>query len=108
MAGFSLHSDGEGHKCLTLGYDGEKQALGDDFTVTSGSYAPLAMNGREVYKFATREVRVKDVRRGCQDGADDRCRERPKFASRVSWASCLVQRWKSDGLTKCDFLSFHM
>ncbi|CAN0006643.1 unnamed protein product, partial [Choristocarpus tenellus] len=54
--GFSLHSDGGGHNCLTLGYNGEGQELGGKFSVSDGSYSTLGMNGREVYKFATREV----------------------------------------------------
>lgn len=55
-SGFSLHSDGAGHKCLTLGYNGEERGLGGEFAVTSGRYDTLGMNGRDVYKFATREV----------------------------------------------------
>lgn len=55
-SGFSLHSDGGGHESLTLGYDGEERKLGDKYTVTRGKYGSLGMNGREVYKFATREV----------------------------------------------------
>lgn len=41
---------------MTLGYDGEERKLGDKYTVTRGKYGSLGMNGREVYKFATREV----------------------------------------------------
>ncbi|CAN0425017.1 unnamed protein product, partial [Hapterophycus canaliculatus] len=56
--GFSLHSDGGGHKSLTLGYDGVERKLGaSKYAVTKGSYGSLGMEGREVYKFATREVR---------------------------------------------------
>lgn len=58
LTGFSLHSDGGGHKSLTLGYDGEERKLGDKYAVTRGSYGSLGMEGREVYKFATREVRT--------------------------------------------------
>lgn len=57
VTGFSLHSDGGGHGSLTLGYDGEERKLGDKYAVTEGKYGTLGMNGREVYKFATREVR---------------------------------------------------
>lgn len=56
-SGFSLHSDGGGHESLTLGYDGEERKLGENYAVTEGKYGSLGMNGREVYKFATREVR---------------------------------------------------
>ncbi|CAM9246187.1 unnamed protein product [Scytosiphon promiscuus] len=57
LLGFSLHSDGGGHKSLTLGYDGAERKLGaGKYAVTKGSYGSLGMEGREVYKFATREV----------------------------------------------------
>ncbi|CAM9650465.1 unnamed protein product [Pylaiella littoralis] len=56
LLGFSLHSDGGGHKSLTLSYDGEERNLGDNYAVSKGKYGTLGMNGREVYKFATREV----------------------------------------------------
>lgn len=58
VAGFSLHSDGGGHESLTLSYDGEERKLGDSYAVSKGRYGSLGMNGREVYKFATREVGV--------------------------------------------------
>ena len=58
--GFSLHSDGKGHGSLTLGYDGEERPLGDKYAVTKGKYGTLGMNGREVYKFATLEVRKRN------------------------------------------------
>eukprot|EP00752_Nemacystus_decipiens_P003059 g2836.t1 len=56
LLGFSLHSDGGGHESLTLGYDGDERKLGEKYAVTEGKYGSLGMNGREVYKFATREV----------------------------------------------------
>lgn len=65
--GFSLHSDGGGHKSLTLGYDGEERKLGDKYAVTKGRYGSLGMEGREVYKFATREVR-----KGKHEGGEKR------------------------------------
>lgn len=57
--GFSLHSDGAGHSCLTLGYNGEERAIGEKFAVTTGRYGTVGMNGREVYKFATREASLR-------------------------------------------------
>ena len=57
MLGFELHSDGKSQQNLCLGYDGSQVSLADGkHTVTSGAYKPISMNGREVYKFATREV----------------------------------------------------
>lgn len=64
VAGFALHSDGGGHKSLTLSYDGEERNLGDNYAVSKGKYGTLGMNGREVYKFATREVRETGGRGG--------------------------------------------
>eukprot|EP00611_Tribonema_gayanum_P016391 TRINITY_DN2855_c0_g1_i4.p1 TRINITY_DN2855_c0_g1~~TRINITY_DN2855_c0_g1_i4.p1 ORF type:complete len:316 (-),score=100.87 TRINITY_DN2855_c0_g1_i4:98-1045(-) len=57
VLGFALHSDGGGHESLKLGYKGTKETpLGGGKSVTTGQYAAISMNGREVYKFATREV----------------------------------------------------
>jgi 3-oxoacyl-[acyl-carrier-protein] synthase-3 len=57
LLGWAMHSDGGGHNCLTLEYQGEEKLLTQGKGVTSGrKFAPLQMNGREVYKFATREV----------------------------------------------------
>ncbi|CAM9601589.1 unnamed protein product [Chrysoparadoxa australica] len=79
VLGSSMHSDGRGHGKLALGYSGTERDLGDNgdlpyssylavftdhccasaaggFQVSSGGYQPISMNGREVYKFATREV----------------------------------------------------
>lgn len=57
VLGFELHSDGKSQQNLCLGYGGSQVSLADGkHTVTSGAYKPISMNGREVYKFATREV----------------------------------------------------
>ena len=42
---------------LTLPYSGKALPLAEGkHTVTSGAYAPIGMSGRDVYKFAMREV----------------------------------------------------
>jgi len=53
VLGYEMHSNGAGRQDLNLGYDGEEKDLASLATVTSGSYSPIAMNGKEVYKFAT-------------------------------------------------------
>mmetsp|Transcript_6254 Transcript_6254/g.14092 ORF Transcript_6254/g.14092 Transcript_6254/m.14092 type:complete len:280 (+) Transcript_6254:974-1813(+) len=59
LLGYSAHSDGEGYSKLNLEYSGSPNVVstpGDGTTLSSGSYKPISMEGREVYKFATREV----------------------------------------------------
>uniref|UniRef100_A0A7S1KKN6 beta-ketoacyl-[acyl-carrier-protein] synthase III n=1 Tax=Vitrella brassicaformis TaxID=1169539 RepID=A0A7S1KKN6_9ALVE len=61
ILGFSMKSDGRRREQLTLAYGGSDHVLntsefGDHHVVTRGSYKPIYMNGREVFKFATREV----------------------------------------------------
>jgi len=59
ILGSSVHSNGLGYKQLNCGYGGESLQIdtpGDGTKLSAGSYNRLAMNGKEVYKFATREV----------------------------------------------------
>ena len=59
VLGYAAHSNGLGYCDLQLGYNGAPRKVstpGHGTTVTSGSYGKVAMNGKEVYKFATREV----------------------------------------------------
>lgn len=59
ILGSSAHSNGLGYKELNCGYGGEARPVktpGDGVILSKGSYNRLAMNGKEVYKFATREV----------------------------------------------------
>lgn len=56
LLGFELCSDGTMNGCLTLGYQRHNTALIDDLTVQQGSFAPITMNGREVYRFAVNRV----------------------------------------------------
>jgi 3-oxoacyl-[acyl-carrier-protein] synthase III len=57
--------------CLHLErYNGAPRKVatpGDGTTLTSGSYTKIGMNGKEVYKFATREV--PDVLNECMEAA---------------------------------------
>jgi len=53
---FEMHSNGAGRTHLNLGYGGSERKLASVATVTCGAYAPINMNGKEVYKFATTKV----------------------------------------------------
>eukprot|EP00967_Tisochrysis_lutea_P097171 scaffold142648_cov27-Tisochrysis_lutea.AAC.2 len=56
LLGFEMHSNGDGREDLNLGYAGETRELASITSVTSGSYQPISMVGKEVYKFATSKV----------------------------------------------------
>jgi len=61
LLGYSLHSDGTSKCDLSSPYVGKSRTIATSkqpTTLTSGTYAPLAMNGKKVYQFATREVPV--------------------------------------------------
>mmetsp|Transcript_29132 Transcript_29132/g.40995 ORF Transcript_29132/g.40995 Transcript_29132/m.40995 type:complete len:376 (+) Transcript_29132:290-1417(+) len=59
LLGYSMHSKGESHGELMCMYSGTPRSIdtpGDGTVLSSGSYSKTTMNGKEVYKFATREV----------------------------------------------------
>ncbi|MEM1293487.1 MAG: beta-ketoacyl-ACP synthase 3, partial [Cyanobacteria bacterium P01_H01_bin.162] len=56
LRGFEMRSDGALNGCLTLPYQAESTALVNDKTVQKGTFAPLSMNGKEVYRFAVKRV----------------------------------------------------
>lgn len=56
LLGFALRSDGSRGDCLTLSQHQERQTLVDGTSHQVGGFAPISMNGQEVYKFAVREV----------------------------------------------------
>jgi len=56
ILGFEMHSDGNGYCNLQLPYQQADRAVGPEHHVLEGDYEPISMNGKEVYKFATREV----------------------------------------------------
>jgi 3-oxoacyl-[acyl-carrier-protein] synthase-3 len=51
-----MRSDGSRNACLTLAQTDARQSLLTDVTAQKGGFAPIFMNGQEVYKFAVREV----------------------------------------------------
>jgi len=56
LLGFRMRSDGSRNACLTLAQTDDHAALLDGVSAQRGGFAPIQMNGQEVYKFAVREV----------------------------------------------------
>lgn len=56
LLSFEMHSNGEKNSCLNAAYDQTSEVLTDDITIQKGRYTPVAMNGREVYRFAVKRV----------------------------------------------------
>ncbi len=56
LLGFALQSDGTQNSYLNLAYQAESQSLTDTVAIGKGTFAPITMNGQEVYRFAARRV----------------------------------------------------
>ena len=56
LLGFALKSDGTQNHYLNLAYQGNSQEIIPNVNVTQGTYQPIAMNGKEVYRFAAQKV----------------------------------------------------
>jgi 3-oxoacyl-[acyl-carrier-protein] synthase-3 len=56
LLGFRMRSDGSRNACLTLAQTDEHAPLLAGLSAQRGGFAPIQMNGQEVYKFAVREV----------------------------------------------------
>ena len=56
LLGFRMHSDGSRNGCLTLAQTNTHTDVLGGVSAQVGGFAPLRMNGQEVYKFAVREV----------------------------------------------------
>ncbi|MDZ8256831.1 beta-ketoacyl-ACP synthase III [Nostoc sp. ChiQUE01b] len=56
LLGFALKSDGTQNHYLNLAYAGTSQELLTDINITKGTYQPITMNGKEVYRFAVQKV----------------------------------------------------
>jgi 3-oxoacyl-[acyl-carrier-protein] synthase-3 len=56
LLGFRMRSDGSRNGCLTLAQTNIHEPLLDGLSAQKGGFAPIQMNGQEVYKFAVREV----------------------------------------------------
>jgi len=56
LLGFALKSDGTQNHYLNLSYTGSSEELLPGINVTKGTYQPISMNGKEVYRFAVQKV----------------------------------------------------
>lgn len=56
LLAFEMYSDGSQNNCLNLGYTGESKPLVEDIEASAGTYRPITMNGKEVYRFAVAKV----------------------------------------------------
>jgi 3-oxoacyl-[acyl-carrier-protein] synthase-3 len=56
LLAFRMRSDGSRNACLTLAQTHTHTPLLEGVTAQRGGFAPIQMNGQEVYKFAVREV----------------------------------------------------
>ena len=56
LLGFEMYSKGSQNDCLNLNYRAANQPLIEDITAQQGTYQPVTMNGREVYRFAVAKV----------------------------------------------------
>lgn len=56
LLGFAMYSDGKQHDALNLGYQGNDQDLKEGIAINQGTYQPITMKGRDVYRFAVEKV----------------------------------------------------
>lgn len=56
LLSFGMYSNGSQNDSLNLNYQWDAQPLVDGITAQKGSYEPITMNGREVYRFAVARV----------------------------------------------------
>ncbi|MBD2360206.1 beta-ketoacyl-ACP synthase 3 [Anabaena minutissima FACHB-250] len=56
LLGFALKSDGTQNHYLNVAYQGTPQEIIPGVNVTQGTYQPITMNGKEVYRFAAQKV----------------------------------------------------
>lgn len=56
LLGFELRSDGSQNGCLNLAYQPQPKQIIEGVTVSQGTYQPISMNGKEVYRFAVQKV----------------------------------------------------
>lgn len=56
LLAFEMYSDGSQNDRLNLAYTGESKPLAEDIEASAGTYQPITMNGREVYRFAVAKV----------------------------------------------------
>jgi 3-oxoacyl-[acyl-carrier-protein] synthase-3 len=54
--GFEIRSDGTLNKSLQLAYKSQNQEIVKGINVAQGTYQPITMNGKEIYRFAVQKV----------------------------------------------------
>lgn len=54
--GFEIRSDGTQNHSLQLTYNAQPKEIVKDIAVAQGNFGPIAMNGKEVYRFAVQKV----------------------------------------------------
>lgn len=54
--GFELRSDGTLNKSLQLAYNAQNQEIVNGINVAQGTFDPITMNGKEIYRFAVQKV----------------------------------------------------
>ncbi len=54
--GFELRSDGTLNKSLQLAYAAQNKELVKGLTASQGTYQPITMNGKDIYRFAVQKV----------------------------------------------------
>ncbi len=56
LLSFGMYSSGSQNGCLNINYRSERQSLIENITSQKGTYDPITMNGKEVYRFAVAKV----------------------------------------------------
>lgn len=56
LLSFGMYSNGSQNDSLNLNYSGDSQLLIENITSQKGTYHPITMNGKEVYRFAVAKV----------------------------------------------------
>ncbi|MGK7958682.1 MAG: beta-ketoacyl-ACP synthase III [Crocosphaera sp.] len=56
LLGFAMYSNGRQHDALNLGYQGTDKGLKEGISINQGTYEPITMKGRDVYRFAVEKV----------------------------------------------------
>ncbi len=54
--GFEIRSDGTLNQSLQLAYQPQTKEIVKDVTIGQGTYQPITMNGKEIYRFAVQKV----------------------------------------------------
>ena len=56
LLSYGMYSNGSQNSSLNLNYSGDEKPLVDGITAQKGTYSPITMNGKEVYRFAVAKV----------------------------------------------------